>query len=178
MRVTVKGKNTEVTDALQRYAEKKVEHLSKYFNAVREAIVTQTIEKNRQIVEINLDCDGLLLRAKESSENMYASIDLAVDKLEQQIRRFKGKLIERAHPAMPPKELLAVTTGGPEEEAEAPILVRTKSFPLKPMTSEEATMQMELLNHDFFVFLNADSESVNVIYKRKDGNYGLIEPEG
>ncbi len=177
MRITVKGKNTEVTDALQRYAEKKVEHLGKYFSAVREAIVTQSVEKNRQIVEINLDCDGLLLRAEESTDNMYASIDLAIDKLEHQIERFKGKLIERAHPATPPKELLALATAVPSAVEAPPAIVRIKSFPLKPMPAEEAAMQMEMLNHDFYVFLNDESETVNVIYRRKDGNYGLIEPE-
>ena len=179
MRITVKGKNVDVTDALQRYAEKKVEKLGKYFHNIKDAIITQSVQRNWHIVEVTLEGDGILLRGEVRSDNMYASIDQVVEKLEKQIKRFKGKLMERAHPGEPPKEHAVSTM--PEELAEAteviPEVVRTKRFPLKPMPPDEAAMQMELLNHNFFVFLNSDTESVGVIYKRQDGNYGLIEPE-
>lgn len=179
MRVTVKGKNVDVTDALQRYAEKKVEKLGRYFRILKEAVVTQSRQRNWHIVEVTLEGDGILLRGEERADSMYAAIDLVVEKLERQIKRFKGKLMARVHPGEPPKE--QIPTISVEGAAEAPEelleIVRTKRFPLKPMTADEAAMQMELLNHDFYVFLNADTELVSVIYKRQDGNYGLIEPE-
>lgn len=179
MRITVRGKNMDVTDALQRYTEKKVQKLSKYFQNIKEAIVTQSMQRNWCIVEVTLEGDGVVLRGEERSDNMYASIDQVVEKLETRIKRFKGKLIERSHPEEPPKEQIA--TVPLEELEEVPEedlrIVRTKRFPVKPMPPDEAAMQMELLNHNFFVFLNADTSLISVIYKRHDGNYGLIEPE-
>lgn len=181
MRVIVKGKNVDVTDALQRYAEKKVQKLEKYFHSIKEAVVTQSTQRNWHIVEVTLEGDGILLRGEERSDNMYASIDQVVEKLEKQIKRFKGKLIERVHPEEPPKEHVA--TIPPPEEAvseeveETPTIVRMKKVSLEPMSPDEAAAQMELLNHDFYLFLNAETDAVNLIYRRKDGNYGLIEPE-
>ena len=178
MRVIVKGKNVQVTDALQKYAEKKVERLGKYFQNIKEAIVTQSTQKNWHIVEVMLEGDGIVLRGEERSDNMYASIDQVVEKLEKQIKRFKGKLVERSHTDEPPKEVASIQFAAPEEVAEPhPNIVRTKRFSLKPMSPEEAAAQMELVGHDFFVFENEDTEMINVIYKRKDGDYGLIEPE-
>jgi putative sigma-54 modulation protein len=174
MRITVKGKNVEVSDALQRYAEKKVEKLDRYFHNISEAIVTQSVQRNWHIVEVTLEGDGILLRGEERSDNMYASIDQVVAKLESQIKRFKGKLMDRAHPGEPPKEHVAA--GPAEEGEEVPAIVRTKRVTLKPMTPDEAALQMEMLNHDFFIFQNADNDLVSVIYKRHDGNYGLLEP--
>lgn len=176
MRVIVKGKNVEVPDALQRYAEKKVEKLGRYFHNIKEAVVTQSTQRNWRIVEVTLEGDGLLMRGEERSDNMYASIDQVVDKLEKQIKRFKGKLIARTHPEKPPKERIAAA---PSEEMpeEALEIVRTKRFTLNPMPPDDAAAQMELLGHDFYVFLNAETDLVSVIYKRQDGNYGLIEPE-
>lgn len=180
MRITVKGKNMPVSDALQRYAEKKVDRLGKYFQNLKEAIVTTSTQRNWHIVEVMLEGDGIILRGEERSDNMYASIDLVVEKLESQVKRFKGKLAERAHPGEPPKEHVA-TVPIEQEEVSAPeglpAIVRSKRFPLKPMPPDEAAMQMELLNHDFYIFLNADTDQVSLIYKRHDGNYGLIEPE-
>jgi putative sigma-54 modulation protein len=171
MRVTVKGKNVDVTDPLQRYAEKKVEKLEKYFHSIKEAVVTQSTQRNWHIVEVTLEGDGILLRGEERSDNMYASIDQVVEKLERQVKRFKGKLIDRVHPESPPKEILAAAA------EELPKIVRTKRVALDPMAPEEAATQMELVNHDFYVFLNSETDVVNVIYKRQDGNYGLIEPK-
>jgi putative sigma-54 modulation protein len=178
MLIIVKGKNVNVTEPLQRYAEKKVEKLGKYFRTLKEATITQSIQRNWQIVEVTLEGDGLVLRGEERTDNMYASIDQVVEKLEKQVKRFKDKRIERAHPGESPKEHLAAEepAAGPATE-ELPRIVRTKSIPLKPMPPEEAAMQMEMLNHDFFVFLNSETEQVSVIYRRRDGNYGLLEPE-
>lgn len=177
MRITVKGKNMEVTEALEQYAEKKVEKLGKYFHNIKEAVVTQSTQRNWHIVEVTLEGDGILIRGEERTDNMYASIDQVVEKLEKQVKRYKSKLIERVHPEEPPKESAAAETLQEEAEPEAhPKIVRTKSFPLKPMSPDEAAMQMELLNHDFYVFINSETELVSVIYKRRDGDYGLIEP--
>jgi putative sigma-54 modulation protein len=181
MRVTVKGRNVQVTEPLKAYAEKKLQKLTKYFHNINEAEVTQSIQRNWHIVEVLVEGDGIFLRGEERSGDMYASIDAVVEKLEKQLERFKGKLT--AHPR--PADMAAVEgiEGSPEElseeEAEEglPTVVKTKRFGIKPMNAEEAAMQMELLNHDFFVFLNAETEQVNVLYRRKDGNYGLIEPE-
>jgi putative sigma-54 modulation protein len=178
MRVTVKGKNVNVTDALQRYAAKKVEKLERYFHNIKEAVITQSVQRNWHIVEVTLEGDGIILRGEERTTNMYASIDQVVEKLEKQIERFKGKLIERVHPEEPQKEQAALAAAEEAlEAAEEERIIRTKRFPLKPMSPDEAAMQMELLNHDFFVFQNAETEEVNVIYKRTDGGYGLLEPE-
>lgn len=179
MRVNVKGKNVEVTDALEKYAEKKVEKLGKYFPSIKEANVTQSVQRNWHIVEVTLEGDGILLRGEERTDNMYASIDQVVEKLERQIKRFKGKLVERVHPEESPKQHMAALM---EQEAtgmeeEGPEIVRTKSFPLKPMSPDEAAMQMELIGHTFYMFMNQDTDLVTVIYKREDGNYGLLEPE-
>lgn len=180
MRITVKGKNMEVTDALQRYAEKKVEKLGRYFENLKSAVVTQSTQRNWHIVEVTLEADGMTMRGEERSDNMYASIDAVVEKLEKQIKRFKGKLIDRSH-MEPPREIIPVLGAEEIEEAaeeqEMPTIVRTKRFAIKPMTPEEATLEMELMNHDFYVFRNGETDLVNVVYKRRDGNYGLLEPE-
>jgi ribosome hibernation promoting factor len=183
MRVTVKGKNVHVTDTLKAYAEKKLQKLNKYFSNIKDAQVTQSIQRNWHIVEVQLEGDGVFLRGEERSADMYASIDAVVEKLERQVKRFKGKLMQHPRPvdeeAEAETELEEEATEAEEEEFEEglPNIVKTKRFAIKPMTAEEAAMQMELINHDFFVFLNQETEEVNVLYRRKDGNYGLIEPE-
>lgn len=173
MQITVRGKNIQITDALRDYATKKVERLSKFLDRPVEAQVMLTVEKDRHTVEVTAMVDGLILRGEESSPDMYASIDLVSDKLEKQIERYKTRISRRlrtngfkngaASPAM--------------LEEDGPQVVRSKRFPMKPMPVEEAVLQMNLLNHDFFVFMNAETERFAVVYKRKDGNYGLIEPQ-
>lgn len=178
MRITIKGKNMDVSDPLQRYAEKKVEKLEKYFPTLREATVTQSVQKNSHIVEVTLEGEGILFRGEERTDSMYASIDLVVEKLETQLKRFKGKLQERSHPNEPPKEHItsAPESETPETEIETPQIVRTKQISMKPMSPEEAAEQMEMLNHDFYLFLNSENNLISLIYKRHDGNYGLLEP--
>lgn len=183
MLVTVKGKNVEVSDALKTYAEKKIQKLEKYFKEIKEAQVTQSIQRNWHIVEVQLEGDGVLLRGEERSNDMYTSIDQVVEKLERRVQRFKGKLYGKTTDRGPKereamREQIAADAGAaPLPEEALPTIVRNKRFVIKPMNADEAANQMELLHHDFFVFVNEDSENIAVVYRRKDGNYGLIEPE-
>jgi putative sigma-54 modulation protein len=180
MQIIVKGKNIEVTEALREYALEKVSRVEKYLDRILKTEIEMSVEKNpkiqdNQVVEVTIFSSGPIIRARESAVDMYQAIDLVSSKLERQARRVKKKMIDRSHHVKNPfKESAAPLS---EEEAEAAI-VKTKSFPLKPMIPEEACLQMELLGHDFFVFINAETEETNVVYRRRDGNYGLIEPGG
>jgi len=175
MKVNVSGKNINVTQALKDYAEKKVGKLERFFDSHVEAQVTLSVEKDRHIVEVTmpLNINGMLLRGETETADMYSSIDLVVDKLEKQIEKYKTKILRNIK--KPP--LKNNITEVKEFEADQPKIVKVKRFAIKPMDVEEAVMQMELLGHDFFVFSNAETDQVNVVYKRRDGNYGLIEPE-
>jgi ribosome hibernation promoting factor len=184
MDVTVKGRNMSVTEALERYAFEKVERVRKFFDDERSdsrAEVELIHERNPsnsepEVAETTLFINGVVLKAREASVDMYASIDRMSDKLERQVRRYRGRQIDRWQGQLKgysPEPGSVVPEN--EEEIEAKI-VRTKQFQLKPMSVEEAVLQMELLDHDFFVFTSADNGEVNVVYRRRDGNYGLIEP--
>ncbi|MBU5270113.1 ribosome hibernation-promoting factor, HPF/YfiA family [Clostridium cochlearium] len=175
MKITVTGKNIEVTNALRNVVEKKLEKLDKYFKPDIEAQVTLSVEKNRQIIEVTIPFNGVILRGEEANEDMYASIDLVIDKLERQIRKQKTKLQKRMYGDSLRFQFIPDYEGDKSKEESK--IVKTKRFAMKPMSSEEAVLQMELIGHNFFVFENGDTGEVNVIYKRKDGNYGLIEPE-
>ncbi|HED24389.1 MAG TPA: ribosome-associated translation inhibitor RaiA [Firmicutes bacterium] len=179
MNINVRGKNIEATPALVDYAYKKLSKLEKHFDKSTDVQVVLSVIKEEHIVEVTMSLNGLILRGEEATGDMYASIDMVVDKLERQVRKYKTRLnksrykrgvrvISEKHAAVEAEE-----RAGEEE----PKVVRTKRFPLKPMSVEEAILQMDLLGHNFFVFTNADSETINVVYRRKDGNYGLIEPE-
>jgi putative sigma-54 modulation protein len=181
MQLIVKGKNLEITGALREYAEEKVKKLEKYFDRILKAEIEMCVEKNpkiseNQCIEVTIFSTGPVIRAKESAVDMYQAIDLVYDKLERQVKRFKRKRIGRSHHNANQKVKPLVLTGEEEEELEEPKIVKTKSFPIKPMTPEEAALQMDLVGHDFFVFINAETDQTNVVYRRKDGNYGLIEP--
>jgi len=169
------GKNVEVTDALKDVTNKKLKRLDKYFQKDVVGNVVYSVERNWKIIEITINLPGTILRVEESSDDMYTSIDKAVDVLERQIRKYKTRLQKRNQTG----ETIRFENVIPlkENEDEKPRIVKTKRFGMKPMSVEEAVLQMELLRHNFFVFMNADSEEVSVVYKRKDGNYGLIEPE-
>jgi len=184
MDVLVKGRNIVVTPALERYALEKVERVSKFFDSERSdsrAEVELIHARNRsvvdaEVVEATLFINGTVLKATEASEDMYASIDGMADKLERQVRRYRGRQIDRwqgqTKNAPPPEEPIA-----PAEEANLEArIVRTKQFQMKPMGAEEAVLQMDLLDHDFYVFTSAETGDINVVYRRRDGNYGLIEP--
>lgn len=180
MEIIVKGRHMEVTDALRTYAEEKIGRISKYFDQIIKIEIAFIDEKNPSIansktVEVTVFPKGPVLRAKESSTDMYASIDMVVDKLERQIKRYKNKTFKNTKSAPKLGEIAAAAIAA-EEETESPRIVKVKQIAVKPMDPEEATMQMELLGHDFFVFTNADTDEVNVVYKRRDSHYGLIEP--
>ena len=172
MKINVRGKNIEVTPALQEYLEKKLKKLDKYFNNELEAQVTLSVVRESHSVDVTISIDGLLLRGEEATEDMYASIDLVVDKIERQLHKYKTRINRKLRqkgikeqPAAPARA----------DEGVEPRVVRTKRFVMKPMPLEEAILQMGLLGHDFYVFANEAGE-INVLYRRKDGNYGLIAP--
>ncbi len=173
----VRGKNITVTDALKDYVEKRIGKLDKYFDTETEAQVCLSVTRENNIIEVTILLNGMILRGEEVTPDMYTSIDKVVDKLEKQVERYKTKFNRNLRQKA--VNLLKVEPDlRPEEEVEEePKVVRVKRFAMKPMTLEEAVLQMNLLGHDFFVFFNAETEDVNVIYKRKDGNYGHIEPE-
>lgn len=175
MMIAVRGKNINVTPALKEYAEKRLGKLDKYFNGA-DAQVNLSVAKESHIVEVTVLVNGLILRGEESTDDMYASIDLVVDKLEKQIDKYKTKLSRRIRDGNI-KSIVNEQVQRPPAEDDEPRVVRTKRFTMKPMPVEEAILQMNLVGHDFFVFINADTEQVNVIYRRKDRNYGLIEPD-
>ena len=173
MNINVRGKNVQVTPALKDHVDRRIGKLGRFFDTDQEAQVTLTVEKDRHKVEVTMPLNGYLLRGEEETGDMYASIDMVIDKLEKQVEKYKTRVSRKIRDASI-REMLPLSEIAEEEE---PQLVRTKRFALKPMPVEEAIMQMNLIGHSFFVFSNADTEEVNVVYKRKDGNYGLIEPE-
>ena len=173
MQISVRGKNIEITDALRDYVLKKLKKLDRYFDGAGEGQATLTVEKDRHRVEVTITVNGLLLRGEDVSPDMYASVDLVVDKLEKQVEKYRTKIARRVRTGLP-----SVPETREAELDEAPRVVRNKRFPMKPMQVEEAILQMNLLGHDFFVFSSAETEEVNVVYRRKDGNFGLIEPLG
>ena len=183
MQVTFSGKSVHITDREREYAARKLQRLARYFRTAREAHLVHSVQRNWQIVEVQVDLDGLMLRAEERNPDIIACIDAVSEKLEQQVRRLKGKITARKGKADAPTVATALAdTLEPSEqvaapEEETPLIIRRKRFTLKPMSPEEATLQMDLLHHDFFAYLDADSQQVNVLYRRRDGNYGLLELE-
>jgi putative sigma-54 modulation protein len=175
MKFIISGKNLEVTDALRERVNKKLGKLEKFFNPQTEAHVTMNVERNRHILEVTILANSLKLRAEVSGDDMYTCIDRAEAILEGQIRKNKTRLAKRLHEAAFQADSFTAEPAV-EEEKEFKV-VRTKRFAIKPMPIEEAILQMNLLGHEFFMFSNAETNEVNVVYKRKNGNYGLIEPE-
>ncbi|WP_022849755.1 ribosome hibernation-promoting factor, HPF/YfiA family [Limisalsivibrio acetivorans] len=176
MHVQITARNIELTDAIRDYAEKKVTKLSKYFDQITEANVTLEVQKNVHIVDILISANGVLMKGLERSEDLYASIDLAVDKIEKQLVKYKEKLQSRKlmdKDFREPLKLNVLDTQSFDEET--PRIIISKDIPVKPMDVEEAVMQMDLLNKNFFVFRNALLGEISVVYKRDDGNIGLIE---
>lgn len=180
MQVTITGRNIAITPALRSYAEQKLERLTRFVDALGTAHAVFSVEKHRQVAEVTLTVRDLILRAEESTPDLYASIDLVADKLERQVLRYKGKILARggrAGPGRPNRGASKAGPASPAETEEGPVVVKVKRFAVKPLAVEDAVVQMELLGHSFFVFRNARTEEVNVIYKRRDGAYGLIEPD-
>lgn len=176
MRVSIAGKGMEVSDYLKDLVTKKVLKLQRYFDEDTEAHITMSIQRSRHIVEVTIPFDGIVLRGEEATGDMYASVDGVIKKLEKQIHKHRTALKKRLHENAFTKEDDAFELSLADEKV--PTVVRTKKFVVKPMDIEEAKMQMELLGHQFFVFRNAVTNEINVLYLRQDGDYGLIEPEG
>ncbi len=178
MRTVITGKHMDVSQALNDRVDKKLKKLDKYFGSSTEAHVFMHVEKGRHIMETTIVYDGITFRAEESADNMFKSIDSVLKKIEKQIRHHRSKLEKRlktgAFSGDSPNE---AEDDGVDEELPVSELVKTKRFPVKPIDVEEAKLQMQLIGHNFYVFTNSDTEQVNVLYKRKDGNFGLIEPE-
>ncbi|MGE5380668.1 MAG: ribosome hibernation-promoting factor, HPF/YfiA family [Methylocystaceae bacterium] len=178
MKIDIRGKNIELTDALKDYVEKRLSKLERYIDDLRIAQVTLSVEHDLHKVEVTIPLNGLILRGEEATEDMYSAIDLVVEKLEKQIEKYRTRIIKKYRTSGLKKAPLPETqTEDFGDQLPLGQVVKTKRFAIKPMDTEEAIMQMNLLGHSFFVFFNAESEEVNVVYRRKDGNYGLIEPE-
>ncbi|RYM05915.1 ribosome-associated translation inhibitor RaiA [Sporolactobacillus sp. THM7-7] len=188
MNVNIRGENIEMTPSLQSYAEKKIGKLEKYFNSpiAADARVNMRVHNRDQVIEVTIPLQGLLLRAEVGQDDMYAAIDLVVSKLERQIKKYKTRIYRKsrqdsrqAHESS--SGSIAALTQTREtktsEREDSFKVVRNKRFVLKPMTVEEAILQMNMLGHTFFVFNNANNGETSVVYQRKDGRYGLIEQE-
>ena len=176
MKLNFTGKNIDITDALRDVTNKKLSKLDKYFQSHIEGNVTFSSEKNRKIIEVTINIPGTIIRVEEATDDMYKSIDRAVDILERQIRKYKTKLQKKYRN----NDTIRFDNVAPlplEDNTDKGTIVKNKKFTIKPMSVEEAVLQMELLGHNFYVFINQDTEEMAVTYKRKDGNYGLIEPE-
>ena len=174
MRYTISGKNIDITPGLRDAVEGKLGKLERYFSPDTEVQVTLSVEKGRQKIEVTIPVKGSIIRAEQDSSDMYVSIDLVEEIIERQIKKYRTKLIDKKQSALSFSEAFLQE----EPEQEEPVkIVKTKRFAMKPMDPEEACVQMELLGHTFFVFRNSETEEVNVVYKRKDNTYGLIEPE-
>src|SRR5690625_746233 len=180
MNYNIRGENIEVTQPIREYVEKKIGKLNKYFDTppASDVHVNLSVYNEEQQIEVTIPMTDLLLRAEEQHTDLYAAIDLVVDKLERQIRKYKTKVNRKFRQKGIPKHIFAELEKEALEEKESDEIeiVRTKRFNLKPMDSEEAILQMDMLGHTFFVFTNAETADTNVVYKRKDGRYGLIEP--
>lgn len=172
---TIRGKNLEVTPAIRDYVEKRVGKVIKYFDKVGEISVLLSVAKDRHIVEVTVPVQGVLLRGEESTMDMYTSIDLVIEKLERQIHKHKTKIQRRFRDGSLKSDAFAsIPPAVIEDDDEYPV-VKMKKFAVSPMDVQEAIMQMNLLNHDFFVFRDAGTNDVCVVYRRDDKKYGLIE---
>ncbi|HEY6007732.1 MAG TPA: ribosome-associated translation inhibitor RaiA [Geobacteraceae bacterium] len=178
MQITTTFRHMEPSDALKSYAEEKLERVKKYIDEPIVAQVFLTVEKIRHMSEVTLTAKGITIKASEETNDMYAAIDAVVDKIERQMRRYKERI--KAHkPAADTRERQvqkSIVAAESIEQSREPVVIKTKTFSIKPMSVDEAVMQMDLLHKDFLVFTDAATENINVIYRRKDGNYGLIEP--
>ncbi len=174
MRFIISGKNIEVTEGLKTAVYEKIGKLERYFTPDTEIHVTMSVEKERQKIEVTIPMKGSMVRAEQTSTDMYVSIDLVEEVIERQLRKYKNKIIEQKQAII---NLNQEFIDDSFEEEDNIKIIRTKKFAIKPMDPEEACVQMELLGHNFFVYRNAETDEVNVVYKRKGNTYGLIEPE-
>ena len=174
MKIIITGKNLDVSEGLRNAVEEKIGKLEKYFAEDTTAKVTLSVEKDRQKIEVTIPVKGNIIRSEQTSSDMYVSIDLVQEIIERQLKKYKKKLIDKKQNAVSFSDAFIEKIEDDEEEVK---IVRTKKFDIKPMYPEDACVQMELLGHDFYVFCNAETEQMCVVYKRKGGTYGMIEPE-
>ncbi len=174
MKFIIVGKNIEVTPGLRSAVEDKIGKLEKYFTPETEVHVTLSVEKDRQKIEVTIPVKGNIIRSEQVSNDMYVSIDLVEEIIERQLKKYKNKLTNQKQSASCFKQDFIEKEFMDDEEIQ---IIRTKKFDIKPMYPEDACVQMELLGHNFYVFCNAETDQVNVVYKRKGNTYGLIEPE-
>ncbi|MBQ6886814.1 MAG: ribosome-associated translation inhibitor RaiA [Lachnospiraceae bacterium] len=174
MKFIISGRNIDVTEGLRSAVEDKIGKLEKYFNPDTEVHVTMSVEKDRQKIEVTIPVKGNIIRSEQVSNDMYVSIDLVEEIIERQLKKYKTKLVDKKQSAGFFSQDFIEKDYMDEEDVK---IVRTKKFDIKPMYPEDACIQMELLGHNFFVFCNAETDEVNVVYKRKGNTYGLIEPE-
>ena len=173
MKFIISGRNIEVTPGIKIAVEEKLGKLERYFTSDTEVIVTLGVEKDRQKIEVTIPVKGNIIRSEQVSNDMYVSIDLVEEVIERQLRKYKNKIVDKHKDGGNLQQAFIEKEAADDEEVS---IVRTKSFGIKPMYPEDACVQMELLGHNFFVFMNAETEEVNVVYKRKGNTYGLIEP--
>lgn len=169
MNIIINCRQMDLTRNLRDYAEEKIGKFKKYLNNITEATVTLSVEKYRHKAEVHLKANGSLIQAESITGEMYSSIDEVVEKLARQVKKHKEKTVSH-------RKNKSKSTALPESKETIPSIIKNKSYDIKPMSVEEAAMQMDLLDRDFFVFTNASSGNINVLYKRADGNFGLIEP--
>lgn len=174
MKFIIVGRNIEVTPGLRAAVEEKIGKLDKYFNPDTEVHVTLSVEKDRQKIEVTIPVKGSIIRSEQVSNDMYVSIDLVEEIIERQLKKYKNKIVDKQQAVASFSKAYVENDYTDDEEIK---IVRTKKFDIKPMYPEDACIQMELLGHSFFVFCNAETDQVNVVYKRKGDTYGLIEPE-
>ncbi len=174
MKFIISGKNIDVTDGLKIAIQEKLGKLERYFTPDTEVHVTLSVEKERQKIEVTIPVKGNIIRSEQVSSDMYVSIDLVEEVIERQLRKYKTKIINKQQEAGNFQKTFIEDDFMEDEEVK---IIRTKRFGIKPMYPEDACVQMELLGHNFFVFRNAETDEVNVVYKRKGNTYGLIEPE-
>ena len=173
MRFIITGRNIDVTDGLRSAVEEKLGKLDRFFAPETEVNVTLSVEKERQKIEVTIPVKGNIIRSEQVSSDMYVSIDLVEEVIERQLKKYKNKIVDKQQNAAAFAQEF-VEKDYDDDEVK---IIRTKRFGIKPMDPEEACVQMELLGHDFYVFCNAESDEVNVVYRRKNGTFGLIEPE-
>ncbi len=176
MKFIIIGKNIDVTTGLREAVENKLGKLERYFTPDTEIHVTLSIQKERQKIEVTIPVKGTIIRSEQESNDMYVSIDLVEEVIERQLRKYKNKLVAKHQEGGNFKQEFFESEEKTEDDGEIRI-IRTKKFGIKPMYPEDACVQMDLLGHDFFVFCNAETDEVNVVYRRKNGSFGLIEPE-
>lgn len=185
MDITIRGKNIELTPALKDYVGDKVGRLEKYFDSINAVDVALTVERNRSIektqrAEVTMHVNGTVIRAEEASVSMYSSVDIVVEKLERQLKKYKSKIYASMREKRGSRRAKEAQFEMIPEEAPGnsePYIARTKRVALRMMSPEEAALQMELLGHDFHLFLEPDNGGVNLVYRRRDGNYGLLVPD-